>query len=157
MVRIFSRCLVVGTMVCTLTMSSLWCRHAAAEEVGARIAPLSLKPVPLRAGVTTTPQISGRASVVTGRERLGITTGMGTSPFISSPLHQRPDEFFTPTRKLGDNTVLTGPNRIGVTRAHSTGNFGTSSSTRGPVAVGRSGLSTVQHIGKSTPGLTRVK
>ncbi|MES2794050.1 MAG: hypothetical protein V4719_30835 [Planctomycetota bacterium] len=155
MVRIFSRGLVIGTMVCTLTMSSLWCRQATAEEVVVR--PLSVKPIPLRAGFKMTPQISGRAAVVTGRERLGITSGTGTSPFLTSPMHSRPEGFVTQTRKLGDNTVLTGRNRIGVTRAHSTGNFGTSSATRGPVTVGRSGLSTVRHIGKSRSGITHVK
>ena len=111
----------------------------------------------LQPQISSTPQISGRAAVRAGRERRGVTIGTGTTPFPAGLMHGRPEGFLTNTRKLGDNTVVTSGARIGVTRSVSTDKFGVSSSTRAPVTVGRSGLSTLHSTGSSWSGFKRVK
>lgn len=102
-------------------------------------------------------QISGRAAVIPGRERLGVTVGTGTSPFASGPIHSRPEGFMTNTRKLGENTVVVGQARTGVTRSISTDMMGVSTSTRVPRTVGRSGLATPHSTGSAWSGFKRVK
>lgn len=111
--------------------------------------------VPL--GASSPLQRSGRTTVITGRDRIGVTAGSGTTAFPATPQRSRPDNFLTQTRQFGDGTVVTGPSRIGVTRAVSTGNLGVSALTRAPQTVNRSGLSTLHSTGSVWSGFRRVK
>ncbi|MDB5338308.1 MAG: hypothetical protein JWN70_3927 [Planctomycetaceae bacterium] len=151
MVRAISH-LLVGFVVISASCSA----NVMAELAPARPKSLVTKPA-LPLGAKSPRQISGRAAVIPGRERLGVTVGTGTTAFPSGPIHNRPDGFMTNTRKLGDNTVVVGQARTGMTRSISTDMLGVSKSTRTPQIFGRSGLSTPHSTGRSWSGFKRVK
>lgn len=151
MVRAVSH-LLVGFLVVSASCSAI----VRAELAPPRPQFLVTKPA-LPLGAKAPRQISGRAAVIPGRERLGVTVGAGTTPFVSGPMHGRPEGFMTNTRKLGENTVVVGQPRTGVTRAISTDMLGVSSATRVPRTVGRSGLATPHSTGRAWSGFKRVK
>ena len=102
-------------------------------------------------------QISGPATVGPDRSRSGVTAGTGTTPFPTTPNFRRPDNVSPYTRRIGENSVSTQWSRSGVSRGHSTGNFGTSFHTETPRVIGRSGLSTATSYGRMWSGFRRVK
>ncbi len=139
-----------------IVASTLCSANVKAELAPARPKSVVTKPA-LPLGAQSPRQISGPTTVIPGRERLGVTAGTGTTPFVSGPIHSRPEGFMTNTRKLGENTVVVGQARTGVTRSVSTDMMGVSTSTRVPRTVGRSGLATPHSTGRSWSGFKRVK
>ena len=147
-------------MVRILCLSLVWllpCANALAELARARPKSVITKPAAPQITATSPLQSSGHTTVYTPRDRLGVTSGTSTQSFRTTPMHRRPDNLVTQTRKRDDGTLATATERVGITRSASTGKLGASSFTRGRAPANRNGLSSPHSYGRSSSGFKRVK
>ena len=147
-------------MVRIVCLSLVWllpCANGLAELAPARPKSVIIKPAAPQITATAPLQSSGRTTVYLQRDRLGVTSGTSSQAFRTNPMHRRPDNFVTQTRKWDDGTVATDLDRVGITRSASSGNLGVSPFTRGIAPAYRNGLSSPNSYGRSWSGFKRVK
>ena len=69
-------------------------------------------------------------TIRTDRDRAGITHHSSTRQFVQTPMTRQMDGSLPYNRKFGDGTVMTGADRVGVTRVGKTIPFGAEVGTR---------------------------
>lgn len=138
----------------------LLCGRLAADEPakvnpvppkGAVNAPKPIHPTIPQPSTARAPQmiVHGRSTMATGRERIGITHGLGTYSFKTTPMARRIEGSVGPTQMMGTAGVGAGRERTGVTRSGKTNYFGVSPFVRAPHTNGPSGLSTLHTHGRA--------
>ncbi len=152
----------VRYLVTLLGLSGLLCGRLAAEEP-AKVAPAQIPaqaaPIPSKSIHPSIPQpstarapqmiVHGRSTMATGRARIGITHGLGSYAFKTTPMARRIAGSVGPTQMMGNAGVEAGRERPGVTRSGKTNHFGVSPFVRAPHMNGPSGLSTLHTPGRA--------
>ena len=92
---------------------------------------------------------NARGTVATGRDRRGITHGLGTYEFKTTPMARRIAGSTGPTQMMGTKGIGVERYSNGITRAAKTNVLGYSSHVRAPHLNGPNGLSTLHTTGRA--------